>query len=147
VTTPAAPVAVGNGKAGAELLEATGERTHAPVVPAKTPPAKTTPPPPATTPAPTATASAPTATAPVKPAVKTPAPVAPAVAAAKAASHGSSLSDLPRDGLVVLGGLLLMGLAVAFRAIRARERRIGFALLGFCVIYLLALAGLVIGVA
>ena len=46
------------------------------------------------------------------------------------------------DGLVVLIGILLMVIAVAFRAIRARERRIGYALLGFCVVYLLALAGL-----
>jgi Ca2+/Na+ antiporter len=68
-------------------------------------------------------------------------------AAAKTSADTSSLPDLPRDGLVVLVGLLLMGLAIAFRAIRARERRIGFALLGFCVIYLLALAGLATGVA
>ena len=49
--------------------------------------------------------------------------------------------------MVVLIGILLVGLAVALRAIRARERRIGWALLGFCIVYLLALAGLVTGVA
>ena len=48
---------------------------------------------------------------------------------------------------MVLIGILLVGLAVALRAIRARERRIGYALLGFCVVYLVALAGLATGVA
>ena len=56
-------------------------------------------------------------------------------------------SGLPVDGLVVLGGVLLMGIAVAFRAIKARERRIGWALLGFCAVYLVALAGVVAGYA
>jgi hypothetical protein len=48
---------------------------------------------------------------------------------------------------VLLVGVLLIGLAVAMRAIRARERRIGYALLGFCAVYLLAIAGLATGVA
>ena len=47
----------------------------------------------------------------------------------------------------MLVGVLLLGLGVAMRAIRSRERRIGWALLGFCVVYLLALAGLVTGAA
>jgi hypothetical protein len=65
--------------------------------------------------------------------------------AAKASSGGKSA--LPRDGLVVLVGILVAGLAVSVRAIRVQERRIGWALLGFCLVYLVVLGGLVSGVA
>ena len=74
---PAAPVAVKNGKAGAELLVVTGARTRGPVAPAVTPPVTTTPPPATvTTPHPRRPhrRRLPTATA---PAVTTPAPVVP----------------------------------------------------------------------
>jgi hypothetical protein len=47
----------------------------------------------------------------------------------------------------VLIGVLMAGVAVSVRAIRGRERRIGWALMAFCVLYLLVLGGLVTGVA
>ncbi len=146
---PVGPVAVANGKAGAALLEATGERTKEPVATSATP--ATTAPPPTTTDPPVTTAAAPvtTAQAPVTTAEIAPPPTTSAgeQPAAAASSGDDSGSSLPRDGLVVLAGVLLMGIAVSFRAIKARERRIGWALLGFCVVYLVALAGVVAGFA
>ena len=143
IRRPPGPVAVANGKAGAELLEATGERTQEPVATAATP---TTPePPPATTTEPPATtAEAPVTTAEIAPPTTTEAEPAGVVAPG---ADGSGPPALPRDGIVVLVGVLLLGLVVALRAIRSRERRIGWALLAFCMVYLLALAGLVTGVA
>ena len=72
--------------------------------------------------------------------------VTPLPPAAGGSDSGSGGSVLPRDGVIVLVGVLLVGLAVAVRAIRTRERRIGFALLAFCLAYLVVLAGLVSGV-
>jgi hypothetical protein len=159
IRRPVGPVAVANGRAGAVLLEATGERTKEPTAAGTvTPPVTTTPPPtttaetPATTaeaPATTASAPATTAQAPVTtaevapPAATTPQPTA----AGSSGGRDSGTPSLPRDGIVVLIGVLLLGVGVALRAIRSRERRIGLALLGFCVVYLLALAGFVTGVA
>jgi hypothetical protein len=145
---PTGPTAVGNGKAGAVLLEATGERTREPVA---TTPTATDQVPPTTATLPVTTAEAPvtTAQAPATTAEIAPPPTT-ALEPAPAASTGqgdSGLPSLPGDGLAVLVGILLLGLGIALRAIRARERRIGWALLGFCVVYLLALAGLVAGVA
>ncbi len=147
---PVGPVAVANGKAGAVLLEATGERTQTPVATTATPtttdppPTTTTEPPATTAEAPVTTADAPVTTAAVVPPPTTTAEEQPAAAAS---SGDDDSGSLPRDGLVVLGGVLLLGIAVAFRAIKARERRIGFALLGFCAVYLVALAGVVSGYA
>jgi hypothetical protein len=120
------PTAVGNGKSGADYQEAGGLQTRAPVVPAVVTP-------PATTPA---------VTAPVvtQPAVSPPKTV-------PQADHGGGSQSIPRDGLVVLVAVLLAGLAVSVRAIRTRERRIGWALMAFCLVYLLVLGGLVSGVA
>jgi hypothetical protein len=156
---PVGPVAVANGKAGAALLEATGERTQEPVAATATPtttdppPTTTTEPPVTTAEVPVTTAEAPvtTAVAPVTTAAVVPPPTTTAeeqpAAVASSGDDDSGSPSLPRDGLVVLAGVLLMGLAVAFRAIKARERRIGFALLGFCAVYLVALAGVVSGFA
>jgi hypothetical protein len=46
----------------------------------------------------------------------------------------------------VLAGVLVLGLLVGVRALRARDRRLGFLLLGFCLGYLVVLAALVAGV-
>jgi hypothetical protein len=155
---PVGPVAVASGKAGAVLLEATGERTQEPVATTATPtttdppPTTTTEPPVTTAEAPVTTAEAPVTTAqvPATTAEIVPPPTTTEEQPAAAAGSGgddSGSPSLPRDGIVVLVGVLLMGLAVAFRAIKARERRIGWALLGFCTVYLLALAGFMTGVA
>lgn len=153
---PTGPVAVGNGKAGAVMLEATGERTQEPTDTAAAAPATTTEQPPATTAeAPATTAEAPVATtapattaeAPVATA-ETPAPTPAAPAGAATSSDDEGLvPSLPADGLAVLVGVLLIGLGVGVRALRARERKIGFALLGFCAVYLVALGGVMTGVA
>ena len=156
---PVGPVAVANGKAGAVLLEATGERTKEPTAAGDRDPARTTDPASdhhgrdarhhrrgtRTTAAAPGHGAGPVTTAEVVPPPATtrrnprPPPRPAATTPARPA--------LPRDGIVVLIGVLLLGVGVALRAIRSRERRIGWALLGFCIIYLLALAGLVTGVA
>jgi hypothetical protein len=148
VRIPTGPVAVANGRAGAVLLEATGERTRAPVAatPATTTgtlPTTTAEPPVTTAAAPVATTPAPATTAEITP----PATTGAQPAAARSSGGDSGPRTVPRDGIVVLIGVLLLGIGVALRALRARERRIGLALLGFCVVYLVALAGLMTGVA
>ena len=126
---PSGPTPVADGASGADLVEATGEQVTPPAPPPTTTSVTQTPP----------TVTVPTVTPP--PAVTTPVAVAVPVA-----TRGAQ-PVLPRDGAIVLAGVLLIGLAVALRAIRARERRIGFALLAFCLAYLVVLAGLVSGVA
>jgi hypothetical protein len=143
---PVGPVAVADGQAGAVLLEATGERTRAPIATTST----TEQVPPTATEPPVTTAATPvtTAEAPATTAAKPPAPTATQPAPVESSGHGDSvLSSLPRDGIAVLVGILLLGFGVAFQAIRSHERRIGWALLTFCVVYLLTLAGLAAGVA
>jgi hypothetical protein len=133
------PTAVPDGASGADLLTTTGHRTKAPTVPPPTTTGTSPTPPPATTP--TGTEPAPGTT--------TAAVVPPAGSGTPPTAAGDPGSDtvLPRDGVIVLVGVLLVGLAVALRAIRGRERRVGLALLAFCLAYLVVLGGLVFGVA
>jgi hypothetical protein len=129
-TQPTTPQPVGDGQSGADYLQAEGQQTHAPAVP---PPASTTPAPaPAVTPQVTSV-----------PATAAPAPAH----ATQQDSAPSGSTSIPRDGLAVLVAVLIAGLAVSVRAIRGRERRIGWALMAFCLVYMLVLGGLVTGVA
>jgi hypothetical protein len=130
---PSGPVAVANGASGADVAEATGVQVTPPTPPVTQP---TTTAGGGAVPPPTTTATATTATTPPATA-PTPAPDA---------SSGSA-SDLPREAWAVLIAVLLVGLGVSFRTIRSRERRIGFALLAFCFVYLGVVAALLTGVA
>ncbi len=131
-TRPTGPVGVGDGASGADLAEADGTQVTAPTPPV-TQPTTSDPggvvPPPTTTVAPPVTSTVPT----TKP--------------TSGSSQPSSTSALPREAWVVLIGVLIIGLGVSARTIRTRERRIGLALLAFCLVYLGVIAALLTGVA